>query len=256
MYRIMMIPLMLIALLSVTACSSLNYPTAHKVSLGDDVGHSLSYTADLRSTHVIKKNSGYWVCMEPAPDAAFSYDDQEDLNLSLISAGEKGGGEAGKGTDDLPLAGRAAYVLLARELGYRACEIAANTNASFEQYLKLYKANLNLISTVASGESANIQNSSSIKVHTGSTSSLSFSETSTAGYSAQTDIMGQSQQPAGAAGASGQSSDSDGSDGDDDSSDGDGDSSDGDGDSSDGDDDSSDGDGDGGDSGDSSPPSD
>jgi len=70
-------------------CSSLEYPKVHHNEIAKDF-HSLSYTADLRATHVVKKGGRYWILSEPAPDAAFSYDDEEgmDLDLSLLSIGK------------------------------------------------------------------------------------------------------------------------------------------------------------------------
>jgi len=159
-----------------TACATLEYPVAHRESVGDKI-HSLSYTGDLRATHIIQKDAGYWICMEPAPDAAFSYDTEDDLDLALISTGDREEGKTSTGSEDLPLAGRTSYVLLARELNYRICEMAANTNATFDQYFKAYQANLAVIQQVATGESQNISHKTQVTISTGAQSALSYAQT-------------------------------------------------------------------------------
>ena len=159
-----------------TGCATLEYPVAHRESVGDKI-HSLSYTGDLRATLIIQKDAGYWICMEPAPDAAFSYDTEDDLDLALISTGDREEGKASTGSEDLPLAGRTSYVLLARELNYRICEMAANTNATFDQYFKAYQANLAVIQQVATGESQNISHKTQVKISTGAQSALSYGQT-------------------------------------------------------------------------------
>jgi hypothetical protein len=163
----------------VTGCTGLDYPKA-EVNEIDDNFTSMSYTADLRAVHVIKKGDNYWVLAEPTPDAAFSYDDDEDLNLdlSLVSTGDKSdGGEAtSTGSDDLPLTGRASYVLFARELSYRMNEMALNLNLTPEQYMEMYKTSMATIEKVALIEAAQIQTTNSTTVTTGSTASISRSD--------------------------------------------------------------------------------
>lgn len=166
---------LLLVSIVIQSCSEINYPVMHHLKINTDV-ESISYTSDLRGTHVIKKNGDYWICMEPAPDAAFSYADEEDLSIALINIGEKGQERIFDGTEDLPLTGRVAYLLLARELNYRICEMAANTNASFEQYFMAYRSNLNVIKEIAKIEAKNIKNSTQVTVSTGVSEGLQLDE--------------------------------------------------------------------------------
>jgi hypothetical protein len=162
------------------SCTGLEYPKA-EVYNKDDNFTSLSYTADLRAVHVIKKGDNYWVLAEPTPDAAFSYDQDEGMNidLSLISTGDKtqDGESVSSGSDDLPLTGRASYVLFARELSYRMNEMALNLNMTPEQYMEMYKAAMGTIEKVASIEAAQITTTNNTTVTTGMTSNLTRSDT-------------------------------------------------------------------------------
>jgi len=157
-------------------CTSMEYPRAHTVSL-DDNHQSISYTADLRGTHVFKVGENYWVLSEPPPDAAFSYDTQEGLDVSLFAFGSsEGGGESiGSGSEDLPLTGRAPYVLLARELFFRVNEMAFNTRANYDQYFAAFKEVLTVVKEIAKIEATNVKYTAEVKVNTGATASLGIS---------------------------------------------------------------------------------
>jgi|GEM_PF-3556470 len=80
------------------------------------------------------------------------------------------------GSEDLPLTGRASYVVLARELCYRVNEMAFNTNATTEQYIGAMSKAFDIIQGVAVIEAANIQHSAQVHINTGVTSSLSLTE--------------------------------------------------------------------------------
>lgn len=162
-------------------CSSLNYPGALLKSLGDGF-KSLSYTSDLRATHVIEAEKKYRVCMEPAPDSAYSQAETGDLNLSLFSFGQKEAAEESEGSEDLPLAGRTSYLLLARELNYRACEAAINFDLDFNQYWTLYQANLKILETVAPIEAQNSKYVTHLTISTGATTKLTTTETDTKSF--------------------------------------------------------------------------
>ncbi len=165
----------LVSLLLLSSCAKVDYPVAHRHEISPDVT-TLSYTADLRATHIIRKHDNYWICMEPAPDAAYAYDDEQDLSLSLISMGQKGKEGSAMGSEDLPMTGRVSYVLLARELNYRLCEMAINTNATFDQYFEAYQASLAIIKEVALAEAENITHTASVHVSTTEGASLNCSE--------------------------------------------------------------------------------
>ena len=176
------LPVLAFAFAGLMGCGSLHYPKAHHKEIDKNV-HSFSYTADLRATHVIKKGDRYWILTEPPPDAAFSYDDEEsmDLDLSLISIGKGGQGKEGvmSGSEDLPLTGRASYVVLARELCYRVNEMAFNTDATYEQYMSALDKAFQIIQGVAAVEAVNIQHSAQVHINTGVTSALSLQESVT-----------------------------------------------------------------------------
>jgi len=171
-----MIWLYLFVLILLTSCTSIPHPIIHQIKASDDVT-TLSYTADIRGTHIIKKGDNTWICKEPEPDAAFSYDDEENLSISLVNTGEKGGEGYGSGSEDSALSGRVSYLLLSRELNYRLCEMAANTNATFDQYLEAHKANLEVIKEIAMIEAKNITHATTVSISSGTTSALNFSET-------------------------------------------------------------------------------
>ena len=162
------------------SCTGLEYPKA-EVYNKDDNFTSLSYTADLRAVHVIKKGENYWVLAEPTPDAAFSYDQDEAMNidLSLVDTGDKtqDGESVSSGSDDLPLTGRASYVLFARELSYRMNEMALNMNFTPEQYIEIYKTAMGTIEKVAAIEAAQITTTNSTTVTTGTTAQITRNDT-------------------------------------------------------------------------------
>jgi hypothetical protein len=175
----------LFAFVLMSGCASIDYPRAHSTSIEKDI-HSFSYTADLRATHFIKKGDRYWILTEPAPDAAFSYEDEDDLDISLLSFGGKGedAGAAAQGTEDLPLTGRASYVLLARELMFRLNEMAYNTRATQDQVMEMYDKVLTIIQNVAKMEAANISHQTKVNLNTGATSSVSLQESSSSSMGA------------------------------------------------------------------------
>ena len=142
----------------------------------EDDFHSYSYTSDLRATHVMPADSKFKFCMEPAPDTAYSQDESEGFSLSFLNFGGKDSEEDTEGSEDLPLAGRTGYLLLARELNYRICEMAINFNLSKEEYMELYKANLKVIEKVGGIEAKNSKYDTNMTITTGVSSTLSTTE--------------------------------------------------------------------------------
>lgn len=140
---------------------------------------SLSYTADIRATHFIRKGNRSFILAEPPPDAGFSYDSDDDIILSLMNIG-KGGSEAAEasdGSEDLPMTGRSPSVVLARELLYRVAEMAANTDATYEQYMAAYTASLKVIEEVAKIEAQNSKRQETMTITTAANATLNYSET-------------------------------------------------------------------------------
>jgi hypothetical protein len=85
-----------------------------------------------------------------APDPDFTVQQSDQLNISLPIDGEDsvGGGET---QSSMNLGGRTPTVLLTRELMYRACELAVNTNANQETSIAIYDKFLNVIMVLAHG---------------------------------------------------------------------------------------------------------
>lgn len=152
----------------------MEYPKPHHVQI-DRNAHSLSYTADLRAVHLLKHGDRYWVLSEAAPDAAFSYDDDANIALTFLNVGgsQKETDSISEGSEDLPLTGRASYVLLARELLYRLNEMAYNTQAGSGQIMTIYAKILDVIKDVAKTEASNISYDTKVNMNAGVSSSIS-----------------------------------------------------------------------------------
>ncbi|MFW5653211.1 MAG: hypothetical protein ACOC0P_04125, partial [Planctomycetota bacterium] len=67
--------------------------------------------------------------------------------------GKEGADEAMNASDsDLPLTGRTAYVLLARELSYRLAEASYNMDADLEDFERMYDRMLTTVENIAIAE--------------------------------------------------------------------------------------------------------
>lgn len=146
--------------LATTGCHSVKTPrpsTIRVATKDEHHFHTITQTADLRSIHVITKAGKTYFLAEPPPDAAFSYEDASDLSFALV--GRSGSTDARDGSEDEPLTGRAAYVLLARDLNYRLAEATINFGLTNEEYQKLYRENLEVIRMVAERESRTLHQS-------------------------------------------------------------------------------------------------
>ena len=145
------------------SCSSLDYPEVKKVEAAEDKLNTYSVTSDLRLVHVVTKNGKQWILTEPAPDAAFSYQSSEDLSLSLVSTG-KDSEDVKSEAADLPMTGRAAYVVFSREMLFRLNEMAFNTGMSAADYQANYLKTLDVIKAVALVEAAKIEQQHNVTV--------------------------------------------------------------------------------------------
>ena len=83
-------------------------------------------TAGLSQTYFVRKDSGYWVCNQPMPDAAFDQTKDKSFNFSVIGRNSEGGNDA-SGSVNAEMEGRTPGVLIAREMFYRACEFTSNS---------------------------------------------------------------------------------------------------------------------------------
>ena len=102
-------------------------------------------TAGLSQTYFLKKDSGYWVCNQPMPDAAFDQTKDKSFNFSVIGRNSEGGNDA-SGSVNAEMAGRTPGVLIAREMFYRACEFTSNSDLSKDQAMEVYLKTLDAVS--------------------------------------------------------------------------------------------------------------
>jgi hypothetical protein len=102
-------------------------------------------TAGLSQTFFRSKQSGYRICSQPMPDAAFDQSEGGSINVSMVGMGSEGGTE-GEGSTNVEMAGRTPAVLMAREMFYRACEFSTNFGLSEEKATQLYLKTLDTVS--------------------------------------------------------------------------------------------------------------
>lgn len=164
--------------LLLTGCQSsqVSYPRAHHTELAE--GESLSFTADLRSAYVLEKDGRRWLIAEPAPDAAFSYEAAEEGDIALVNVGGRNGADEAMtaGSEDLPLTGRTAYVLLARELSYRLIEAAYNMDADLDDFERMYDRMLSSVEKIAIAEGGQLTQDHRIAIGETITSEMSSPE--------------------------------------------------------------------------------
>ena len=101
-------------------------------------------TAGLSQTYFVRKDSGYWVCNQPMPDAAFDQTKDKSFNFSVIGRNSEGGNDA-SGSVNAEMAGRTPGVLIAREMFYRACEFTSNSDLSKDQAMEVYLKTLDAV---------------------------------------------------------------------------------------------------------------
>ena len=102
-------------------------------------------TAGLSQRYFLKKDSGYWVCNQPMPDAAFDQTKDKNFNFSVIGRNSEGGNDA-SGSVNAEMEGRTPGVLMAREMFYRACEFTSNFDLSKDQAMEVYLKTLDAVS--------------------------------------------------------------------------------------------------------------
>ena len=102
-------------------------------------------TAGLSQTYFVRKDSGYWVCNQPMPDAAFDQTKDKSFNFSVIGRNSEGGNDA-SGSVNAEMEGRTPGVLIAREMFYRACEFTSNSDLSKDQAMEVYLKTLDAVS--------------------------------------------------------------------------------------------------------------
>ena len=127
----------------VLGCASTAELVPSQLSLEKD--SVTAVTAGLSQTFFRSKQSGYWICSTPPPDAAFDQSEGGSVNVSMIGMGSEGGSED-EGSTDAEMAGRTPAVLMAREMFYRACEFSTNFGLSEEHATQVYLKTLDAVS--------------------------------------------------------------------------------------------------------------
>ena len=143
-------------------------------------------TAGLSQTYFVKKDSGYRVCNQPMPDAAFDQTKDKSFNFSVIGRNSEGGNDA-SGSVNAEMEGRTPGVLIAREMFYRACEFTSNSDLSKDQAMEVYLKTLDAVSQGWAIEAGNtsvtvgdsIVSQSGITVSDGMTNSNSAAQNQT-----------------------------------------------------------------------------
>ena len=173
--------LLVLTLSLICGCADINYPEAKKQTLDLEEGTTYSVTSDLRLVHVLPGRDGKpWLITEPPPDAAFSYQDDQKIDLSLVSAGNE---KSDEGDDsqaaDMPLTGRAAYVVFAREMLFRLNEMSYNIGMSNADYQKNFQLTLETIKAVALLEAAKINQAHNVSVSTTEETDSKYTDSNT-----------------------------------------------------------------------------
>ncbi len=110
-----------------------------------DHGSVLIYQGDsgTSSTFLRRPNSKDIMCRGPYVDVVKTQSEQANIGLSILGGAEPIG--AGESQGAISLGGMSPEVLIASELLYRACELAANINADKELTLKIYERFLQIV---------------------------------------------------------------------------------------------------------------
>jgi hypothetical protein len=145
-----------IALLAFAAgCSTLE-PKAVIAPLGSEPDHHvITKTASLATTLVVPRNTKYFLCASPPPDALFTQAENVGLSISMLNFGRGTDDSVEESSAEEEMAGRTPAVVLARELLYRFCEFQLNQQLTRDQAIELYRQNLSIIREIAIQEASN-----------------------------------------------------------------------------------------------------
>ena len=118
---------------------------------------AVTYPADLRGAYMQTGESKVQFCAEPAPDVALQslVKVTENLKATTPSGIQVEGSASGEfAAKVIQLAGRTQLVLLAREMLYRACELALNHDTDKNTAVELYKAAGELVKDLGQADKA------------------------------------------------------------------------------------------------------
>ena len=144
-----------LAALVTTGCGVLQ-PRAVIASLGGETDHHvITKTAALTTTLVVPRNTRYFLCASPPPDAVFSQAETVGLNINVLNFGKGTDDSAAESSSEEGMMGRTPAVVLTRELLYRFCEFQLNQRLTREQAIDLYRQNLSIIREITLQEGVN-----------------------------------------------------------------------------------------------------
>lgn len=143
-------PILVCALLSLSACADGTlFDSGDKSTVLERDGLDVILDDAGKQAFVFKHVQGIEkFCRSPSPDFALTA--SEGVSLSVGSSQEGVGEDASKGA--LALGGRNPEVLVARELMYRACELALNINADPQTTRNIYTEFLAAIERIAKSQ--------------------------------------------------------------------------------------------------------
>ncbi len=151
-----------ISTLSLASCQSFGPATTQIERDGIDI---ISTNSDQKLSYIKTRGNQEMFCAPREGDIADTYSSGASLGLSVTGKSETVSDSSGKGA--ISLGGRNPEVLLARELLFRACELASNTNADGPQTVQIYSLFLDKMiemSRSISGTGTSPQSSSPIPI--------------------------------------------------------------------------------------------
>ena len=135
------------------SCNSVSISPASSAITSNTI---ISGTSAVTSILSLDKNNNFTICTQPYADAGLSDSDSVSLNFNVLNFGDKGGSNSEESSvADIEFEGRTPVLLLARELLYRQCEFNYNYKLSYDDALKLYKKNIDIIAKLAEAEVKN-----------------------------------------------------------------------------------------------------
>lgn len=150
------LPLLGVAFLAFATGCSTSQPKAVISSLGTEQDHHvISKTASLATTLVVPRNTKYFLCASPPPDAVFTQADTVGFAISVLNFGKGTDDSNSEASTEEAMIGRTPAVVLTRELLYRFCEFQLNHRLDRDQAIDLYRQNLSIIREIALQEVTN-----------------------------------------------------------------------------------------------------
>ncbi len=102
---------------------------------------------EIINTYIKQQNDTSVYCLEPDPDVTANFG--SSLSLGQSDGTIKNSISASQSGSTVTTGGLSPMVLVVRELMYRACELAMNTNSNKQETLAIYKQFLSTIEAIA-----------------------------------------------------------------------------------------------------------